>query len=118
MCTVHAGHTHNLSLIAGEIAKINLRSLLKLFYLWTGNYKKYRNKDKPNRYAQAEKKQRHSEMTIKLNIKLDMENKSDRQTAPTHIAHIAKAPQAHAATKALSKSAIFPTHQRTRTSII
>jgi len=31
VCTAHAGHTHNLSLIAGEIAKINLRSLLKLF---------------------------------------------------------------------------------------
>ena len=29
---------------------------------------------------------------------------------PTHIAHIAKAPQANAATKALSKSAILPTH--------
>ena len=30
---------------------------------------------------------------------------------PTHIAHIAKAPRANAATKALSKSAIFPTRQ-------
>ena len=29
---------------------------------------------------------------------------------PTHIAHIAKAPRANAATKALSKSAILPTH--------
>lgn len=29
---------------------------------------------------------------------------------PTHIAHIAKAPQAIAETKALSKSAILPTH--------
>jgi hypothetical protein len=29
---------------------------------------------------------------------------------PTHIAHIAKAPQANAETKALSKSAILPTH--------
>jgi len=29
---------------------------------------------------------------------------------PTHIAHIAKAPQANATTKALSKSAILPTH--------
>lgn len=29
---------------------------------------------------------------------------------PTHIAHIAKAPQADAATKALSKSAILPAH--------
>jgi len=29
---------------------------------------------------------------------------------PTHIAHIAKATQANAATKALSKSAILPTH--------
>jgi hypothetical protein len=29
---------------------------------------------------------------------------------PTHIAHIAKAPQANAPTKALSKSAILPTH--------
>jgi hypothetical protein len=29
---------------------------------------------------------------------------------PTHIAHIAKAPQANADTKALSKSAILPTH--------
>ena len=28
---------------------------------------------------------------------------------PTHIAHIAKAPQARTATKALSKSAILPT---------
>jgi len=32
----------------------------------------------------------------------------------THIAHIAKAPQANAETKALSKSAILPTHQITR----
>jgi len=31
---------------------------------------------------------------------------------PTHIAHIAKAPQAYAATKALSKSAIFATASR------
>jgi hypothetical protein len=30
---------------------------------------------------------------------------------PTHIAHIAKAPQANATTKALSKSAILPTHK-------
>ncbi|MPL96291.1 hypothetical protein SDC9_42466 [bioreactor metagenome] len=30
---------------------------------------------------------------------------------PTHIAHIAKASQANAATKALSKSAIFPTRK-------
>jgi hypothetical protein len=30
---------------------------------------------------------------------------------PTHIAHIAKAPQAIAETKALSKSAILPTHK-------
>jgi len=29
---------------------------------------------------------------------------------PTHIAHIAKAPQANSATKALSKSAILPAH--------
>jgi len=29
---------------------------------------------------------------------------------PTHIAHISKAPQANATTKALSKSAILPTH--------
>jgi hypothetical protein len=29
---------------------------------------------------------------------------------PTHIAHIAKATQANAETKALSKSAIMPTH--------
>jgi len=29
---------------------------------------------------------------------------------PTHIAHIAKAPRANATTKALSKSAILPTH--------
>jgi hypothetical protein len=34
------------------------------------------------------------------------------QQLPTHIAHIAKAPQANAATKALSKSAIFLTHKR------
>jgi hypothetical protein len=32
---------------------------------------------------------------------------------PTHIAHIAKAPQANATTKALSKSAILPTHKMT-----
>jgi len=32
---------------------------------------------------------------------------------PTHFAHIAKAPQANAATKALSKSAILPTHKMT-----
>jgi hypothetical protein len=31
---------------------------------------------------------------------------------PTHIAHIAKAPQANAETKALSKSAILPTHKK------
>jgi len=31
---------------------------------------------------------------------------------PTHIAHIAKAPQANAETKALSKSAILPTHPK------
>jgi hypothetical protein len=30
---------------------------------------------------------------------------------PTHIAHIAKAPRANATTKALSKSAILPTHK-------
>jgi hypothetical protein len=30
---------------------------------------------------------------------------------PTHIAHIAKAPRANAKTKALSKSAILPTHR-------
>ena len=30
---------------------------------------------------------------------------------PTRIAHIVKAPQASAATKALSKSAILPTHK-------
>jgi len=29
---------------------------------------------------------------------------------PTHIAHIAKAPQANAETEALAKSAILPTH--------
>jgi hypothetical protein len=34
---------------------------------------------------------------------------------PTHIAHIAKAPRANAVTKALSKSAIFPTHQEKNT---
>ncbi len=72
-------------------------------------------------------------------IKLDMTKETDRQITrhslptqkcfnfypphknfemPTHIAHIAKAPQAHAATKALSKSAIFLTHKRTITSII
>jgi hypothetical protein len=32
---------------------------------------------------------------------------------PTHIAHIAKAPQANAETKALSKSAILPKHKNT-----
>jgi hypothetical protein len=31
---------------------------------------------------------------------------------PTHIAHIAKAPQANATTKALPKSAILPTHKK------
>ena len=31
---------------------------------------------------------------------------------PTHIAHIAKAPRVNATTKALSKSAILPTHRR------
>jgi hypothetical protein len=31
---------------------------------------------------------------------------------PTHIAHIAKAPQANAATEALSKSAILPSLKR------
>jgi len=31
---------------------------------------------------------------------------------PTHIAHIAKAPQANAETKALSKSAILLTHKK------
>jgi hypothetical protein len=31
---------------------------------------------------------------------------------PTHIAHIAKAAQANTATKALSKSAILPTHKK------
>ena len=31
---------------------------------------------------------------------------------PIHIAHIAKTPQANATTKALSKSAILPTHIR------
>jgi len=30
---------------------------------------------------------------------------------PTHIAHIAKAPQANAETQALAKSAILPTHE-------
>jgi len=30
---------------------------------------------------------------------------------PTHIAHIAKAPQTNSATKALSKSAILPSHK-------
>lgn len=30
---------------------------------------------------------------------------------PTHIAHIAKAPEANSETKALSKSAILPTHK-------
>jgi hypothetical protein len=33
----------------------------------------------------------------------------DKET-PTHIAHIAKAPQANAATEALPKSAILPTY--------
>ncbi|MFA5433957.1 MAG: hypothetical protein WC319_14025, partial [Candidatus Paceibacterota bacterium] len=33
---------------------------------------------------------------------------------PTHIAHIAKAPQANAATKALPKSAILPTHHNSK----
>jgi len=32
---------------------------------------------------------------------------------PTHIAHIAKAPQANAQTKALPKSAILPSHTET-----
>ena len=34
---------------------------------------------------------------------------------PTHIAHIAKAPQANAETKALSKSAILPPYQEKNT---
>jgi hypothetical protein len=34
---------------------------------------------------------------------------------PTHIAHIAKAPQSNAITKALSKSAILPPHQEKNT---
>jgi 16S rRNA C1402 N4-methylase RsmH len=68
---------------------------------------------------------------MKMNIKLGMKNETDRQITrhslptricfnffypphknfemPTHIAHIAKAPQANAKTKALSKSAILPT---------
>jgi len=33
---------------------------------------------------------------------------------PTHIAHIAKATQAKAETKALSKSAILPTHENNK----
>jgi hypothetical protein len=37
---------------------------------------------------------------------------------PTHIAHIAKAAQANAAPKALSKSAILPTHSRKSLSLI
>jgi hypothetical protein len=36
---------------------------------------------------------------------------------PTHIAHIAKAPQANAATKALSKSAILPPYQEKNTNV-
>jgi len=36
---------------------------------------------------------------------------------PTHIAHIAKAPQANAKTKALPKSAILPTRNEKRTII-
>jgi len=70
-----------------------------------------------------------------MNIKLGMKNETDRQITrhslptlmcfnffylphknfeilPTLIAHIAKAPQASAETKALSKSAILPTHRR------
>jgi hypothetical protein len=35
----------------------------------------------------------------------------DEERNPTHIAHISKAPRANAKTKALSKSAIFPTHE-------
>ncbi len=67
-----------------------------------------------------------------MNIKLGMKSETDRQIIrhslptrkcfnffypphknfeiqPTHIAHIAKAPRANTATKALSKSAILPT---------
>jgi len=66
-----------------------------------------------------------------MNIKLGMKNEIDSQITrhslptrmcfnfypphknfeilPTHIAHIAKAPQANATTNALSKSAILPT---------
>ena len=33
-----------------------------------------------------------------------------KERKPTHIAHIAKAPRANAKAKALSKSAILPTH--------
>jgi hypothetical protein len=37
---------------------------------------------------------------------------------PTHIAHIAKAPQANAETKALSKSAIFTSYKLERLNTI
>ena len=44
-----------------------------------------------------------------------MKNETDKQitrhSLPTHIAHIAKAPQANAETKALSKSAILLSHK-------
>jgi len=36
-----------------------------------------------------------------------------KERNPTHIAHIAKAPQANAQTKALPKSAILPSHTET-----
>jgi len=36
-----------------------------------------------------------------------------KERNPTHIAHIAKATQANATTKALAKSAILPTHTET-----
>jgi hypothetical protein len=39
------------------------------------------------------------------------------ENLPTHIAHIAKASQANAETKALSKSAILPTRNENRTNI-
>jgi hypothetical protein len=41
------------------------------------------------------------------------QKRKKKKETPTHIAHIAKATQANATTKALSKSAIFPTRLRT-----
>jgi hypothetical protein len=45
-----------------------------------------------------------------MNLFCFFSHPQEENVNPTHIAHIAKAPQANASTKALSKSAILPTH--------